>query len=55
MKFKKSCDICDILRKYSKEEGKNLFKESLKLTCKIAERAGEEEALRLNSRSIIER
>jgi len=52
MKFKKSCNISDILKKYGKEEGKNLFKGSLKLTCKIAERAGEEEALRLNSRSI---
>lgn len=44
MKFKKSCDICDILKKYGKEEGKNLFNESLKQTCKIAERAGEKRA-----------
>lgn len=51
MKFKKSFNIYDILKKYSKED-KNLVKESLKQTCKIAERAGEKEALRLTSRSI---
>jgi len=51
MKFKKPFNICDILRKYSKED-KNLVKESLKQTCKIAERAGEKEALWLTNWSI---
>ena len=48
MKFKKSCDICNILKKYGKEEGKNLFNESLKQTCKIAEQAGEEKAWKVD-------
>lgn len=44
MKFKKSCNISDILKKCGKEESKNLINESLKQLCKIAEVAGKKRA-----------